>query len=51
MELSKQRESFVAEKQRELAGNEDTLGNQVQSTVRQQAVKKGFSFTAPETTD
>lgn len=43
-ELSTQRDAFVAGKQAELAGNTGTLGNQVQQTVRSQAVELGFSF-------
>lgn len=43
-ELSVKREAFVAEKQAELAGNDDTLGNQVRKTVRKQAEAAGFSF-------
>jgi len=44
LELNTQRETFVAEKQKELAGNEDTLGSQVEGVVQSQAVKRGFNF-------
>ena len=43
-DLSTQRDTFVNDKQRELASNGDTLGDQVRQTVRTQATKSGFAF-------
>jgi hypothetical protein len=43
-ELSVKRDAFVNEKQAELAGNDKTLGNQVQDTIKVQAVDLGFEF-------
>jgi len=44
LELNTQRETFVADKQKELASNDDTLGAQVENAVQSQATKKGFNF-------
>ncbi len=43
-ELSVKRDAFVAEKQVELSGNDDTLGNQVRETVKGQAIELDFEF-------
>lgn len=42
--LSKKRDDFLADKQKALSANDDTLGEQVKSAVREQTIKKGFSY-------
>ena len=42
--LSDKRESYLRKRQKELAGNEKSLGSQIEQAVIQQAGKKGFSF-------
>jgi hypothetical protein len=42
--LSEKREAYVRERQKELAGNDKTLGNQLEQAVRKQSADKGFTF-------
>ena len=43
-ELGKKRDAYVRDRQKELAGNENTLGNQIEEAVIKQSAEKGFSF-------
>lgn len=43
-ELGEKRDAYVLKKHKELAGNEKTLGNQIEKAVIKQSAEKGFSF-------
>ncbi len=42
--LSKKRNAYVQTRQKELAGNEKTLGNQIERAIQKQSADKGFTF-------
>lgn len=44
LELSSKRDAYVRAQRKELAGNEKTLGNQIEQAVIKQSGKKGYTF-------